>query len=459
MDDLLKHSIFNETDCISEQTMFDYIDKKLSAKECHVVEKHLLHCDLCTDALEGLELLRNRDRIRLINQKILEPQLMRASASIAAKEAKVISFNYKVVLSIAASILLLIGSVFFFKQLNNQHELAEYKSESIQETPPPPPPAPLESEPTSASAPDVKMDDAAGTTNETEAPKAESAVVSKESNGVVLQENKAVLSNLLTKDEKSSTGVDAMRSKSSIRDLALGRGESQNQEVPSPAKSMNDDMADKEMAFEQQEESKPKKKTKQSEEELINKESDYYGKDLPAAPAGAVAPTVAANDNAEKASVKASKKEAKSGLFGGLSKASEKRREVSVKEDVTKSIAYEPKSVATEDVVSAQTLDLLIVDSSQPEYPGGQDSLTKYINDSYKYPENYTTLGLNGKKIYVNFVVDKDGKIKNAKIVKGLHSVLDKEALRIVNNMPKWNPAKRNGVGVEQEMNLPITLK
>ena len=66
MSDSLKHKIFIRTDCVSEQTMFDYIDKKLSAKESHSVEKHLLHCELCSDALEGLELTKTRTRIAAI---------------------------------------------------------------------------------------------------------------------------------------------------------------------------------------------------------------------------------------------------------------------------------------------------------------------------------------------------------------------------------------------------------
>ena len=110
MSDSAKHTIFTETDCISEQTMFDYIDKKLSAKECHIVEKHLLHCELCTDALEGLELVKDRGRIARINQAVQE----RIAAPVEEKKNKIIPFSYKVILSIAAALLLLIGSAYIF---------------------------------------------------------------------------------------------------------------------------------------------------------------------------------------------------------------------------------------------------------------------------------------------------------------------------------------------------------
>ena len=72
MSDSLKHIIFTETDCISEQTMFDYIDNKLSAKERHIVEKHMLDCELCSDAMEGLEIVRDRNRISIINKTVDE---------------------------------------------------------------------------------------------------------------------------------------------------------------------------------------------------------------------------------------------------------------------------------------------------------------------------------------------------------------------------------------------------
>src|ERR1035437_6866664 len=118
MNDSLKHIIFTETDCISEQTMFDYIDKKLSAKENHSVEKHLLSCELCSDALDGLEVLKSRTRISSLNQNISE----RIAAPIVKKETKTISFYYKLAASIAAAIMLLIGGVFFFEQINKKNE-------------------------------------------------------------------------------------------------------------------------------------------------------------------------------------------------------------------------------------------------------------------------------------------------------------------------------------------------
>ena len=50
MNNDLKHTIYNPTDCLSEKMLFDYIDNKLNQKERHIVEKHLLDCEMCSDA-------------------------------------------------------------------------------------------------------------------------------------------------------------------------------------------------------------------------------------------------------------------------------------------------------------------------------------------------------------------------------------------------------------------------
>ena len=101
MSEELKHKIYSATECISEQKMFDYIDNKLNAKEQHLVEKHLLDCDLCSDALEGLTLLKNRKRIATVHQKISERII-----PISKQESKIIFFNFKTITSIAASSLI-----------------------------------------------------------------------------------------------------------------------------------------------------------------------------------------------------------------------------------------------------------------------------------------------------------------------------------------------------------------
>jgi len=96
-----------------------------------------------------------------------------------------------------------------------------------------------------------------------------------------------------------------------------------------------------------------------------------------------------------------------------------------------------------------------------PGFPGGDQKLMEYLQKNIKYPMIAKENGIQGR-IYVTFVVDKDGKIKDSKILRGgLGGGLEEEALRVVRSMPDWKPGKQNGRAVQVQYNLPIifTLK
>jgi TonB family protein len=95
-----------------------------------------------------------------------------------------------------------------------------------------------------------------------------------------------------------------------------------------------------------------------------------------------------------------------------------------------------------------------------PEFKGGVDSLTSFISRNLKYPVWEREHKIEGK-VFVNFVVDKNGKIKNPKIihtVKGSKN-LDIEVIRVIQSMPDWIPGQHNGKKVDVEFNLPINFK
>ena len=92
-----------------------------------------------------------------------------------------------------------------------------------------------------------------------------------------------------------------------------------------------------------------------------------------------------------------------------------------------------------------------------PEFPGGETALRKYLSNSVKYPRIATENGVQGK-VYVNFVVDKNGGISNVKVVRGVDSALDNEAVRVIKAMPKWIPGKQNGETVRVSYTVPINF-
>ena len=92
-----------------------------------------------------------------------------------------------------------------------------------------------------------------------------------------------------------------------------------------------------------------------------------------------------------------------------------------------------------------------------PEFPGGEIALRKFIANAIKYPVIAQENGIQGK-VYVNFVVDKDGSVINAKIARGVDPSLDKEALRVVNSLPKWKPGMQRGKAVKVSYTVPISF-
>lgn len=92
----------------------------------------------------------------------------------------------------------------------------------------------------------------------------------------------------------------------------------------------------------------------------------------------------------------------------------------------------------------------------QPEFPEGEEALWKWIQDNIVYPKD---VEIEGRcRVVVQFTVTKDGEIKDAKVVRGRHPDLDKEALRIVNAMPKWKPGKSRDEPIDVVYILPISF-
>ena len=93
-----------------------------------------------------------------------------------------------------------------------------------------------------------------------------------------------------------------------------------------------------------------------------------------------------------------------------------------------------------------------------PQYPGGQIAMMKYIMENMKYPEQAMKEGIQGR-VAVRFIVEKDGSISNVRPIHSVHTLLDKEAVRVVKSMPKWSPGKQNGKPVRVQLIVPIMFK
>ena len=94
----------------------------------------------------------------------------------------------------------------------------------------------------------------------------------------------------------------------------------------------------------------------------------------------------------------------------------------------------------------------------QPEFPGGQVAMAKWLGETIRYPAEAAKKGVEGR-VVVRFVIGSDGTVGDAKVVHGVDPLLDQEALRVINAMPKWIPGKQGGKAVAVRYMVPITFR
>ncbi len=109
----------------------------------------------------------------------------------------------------------------------------------------------------------------------------------------------------------------------------------------------------------------------------------------------------------------------------------------------------------TDNPCPTYTEDVFTIVEQMPHFPGGDDSLRAYLRKELKYPLINRDEDIQGT-VYVVFVVAKTGDIKDVKVLRGIGSDFDKEAIRVIKSMPRWTPGKQNGVAVNVQMNMPI---
>ena len=118
----------------------------------------------------------------------------------------------------------------------------------------------------------------------------------------------------------------------------------------------------------------------------------------------------------------------------------------------------EVQEVKTQVIEQEAPKEIFTVVEENPTYPGGDASRVKFLMDNMKYPEEAKELGVQGK-VFVTFVVEVDGSITDVRVLRGIGSGCDDEAIRVVKSMPKWIPGKQRGVPVRVQFNLPINFK
>lgn len=118
-------------------------------------------------------------------------------------------------------------------------------------------------------------------------------------------------------------------------------------------------------------------------------------------------------------------------------------------------VKYVPVQVVEEEPEEQTIFEVV---ENMPEFQGGQAALMQYLAKNIKYPTIAQENGTQGRVI-VQFVVNRDGSIVDAKVVRSVDPYLDKEALRVINSMPKWKPGMQRGKPVRVKFTVPVMFR
>lgn len=127
--------------------------------------------------------------------------------------------------------------------------------------------------------------------------------------------------------------------------------------------------------------------------------------------------------------------------------------------EIEKELEIEETETDEDEIIEIEEDDeeFFMVVENMPEFPGGDLGLMKFIQKNVRYPAIAKEYNITGK-VYVSFIVNKQGNVTNVKIVRGVDKNLDAEAVRVVSSLPKYKPGKQRGKAVRVMFTIPINF-
>lgn len=124
-------------------------------------------------------------------------------------------------------------------------------------------------------------------------------------------------------------------------------------------------------------------------------------------------------------------------------------------DEIIEEYVYEAPEIEEEEIVEEE---IFLSVEENPEFPGGPAKLLEYVQKNLKYPMMARESDIQGR-VFVGFVVEKDGSISNVRVLRGIGGGCDEEAVRVVQSLPKFKPGKQRGNPVRVQYTLPIVFK
>lgn len=391
-------NLFTNSGCLTTDALKGYISATLSDVEKNQAQNHLEDCELCSDALEGLQLLTDPDKLDSIVTEINENVQNRHVEIIQTKKLK--SQKRLYYFAAAASILILIGVFSYFRfywQTTNSEIATLTEKAPIEET--------VEINVTSDNLENEEI-------VEEKFNESKSTVVSSNKNEkkeIPIANNDDQLLDEMDRD------IEIAMEKTDLTENQKGIAE---QTIEKVIKAEPTFMAD-------------------------NEEPSLYieGEDAVNSKGMVMDEVVSYEDQ-----------------IVSEMQMSPQSPQLSKKSRQNSSMETSSNNIINPDSLSDSTLTYFSIVENFPEFPGGSEAMLKYLQENVSYPDSAKLLGIQGT-IFVSFVVKKSGKVDNAKVIRGIGGGCDEVALKVVESMPSWIPGKQRGKPVSVKLALPIEFK
>lgn len=386
--------IFSDTECLSLDVMQAYTAHKLGAKERLQVEKHLVECAICSDAIEGFALMSTgstiNKRVDKINSRI-DALTTKADVPLWKKEHLSYAAAIVGILLVCSTLYVSIHSLFISDNLISQE--------------------------TNMIKPDLLMKEEHNKTLE-KSFKEQTEITEKPT----LKKDEAIIEDKEIATMPKITDVEPVKE---AKALAMPSEPQSIQTANIPA-AMN-------IVSEEEEE---------EAEIIIAQSQDQIS-------AGAFSGSNF--QQMESSGSKTSGNNRKAKRNQAVSKAA------SIDNDMESDMIFanDETGIILEE---AEEEEIYSVVEVPPSYTGGEEKLMEYLTTNISYPDKAKEKMIEGI-VYISFIVNEDGSISDVKVLKSLESSCDKEALRVVKNMPNWIPGKMKNTEVPVQYNLPIKFK
>jgi outer membrane biosynthesis protein TonB len=386
-------NLFSQSGCLRLEALELYKEKGLSEADHVAVDEHLLECPMCKEALEGLTMMAEKPGSAFYTNRI-NKRLRRSHAysPLGVRERNTAARFGRLLVPAAASIILLMSIIAYFQFFYpTQQELAILESPEL----------------AGQGMEALEMPDQQQTTASTEVIDEAPAEIPATGQTEDIEE----VASKKTSEEKS--GKPEIAPKSTVGGIA-NQSEQENVKLPPPPENVEP------VIIAEAENSMKPEAFGAAEKDFAIMEMDEEAKE-------AQLPSSREKNRAVKQD---------DDLLGAASKRTNSKSPKMLKEE--------------EDT----TFGLFTVVEHMPEFPGGEDSLTAYIQRNLELPyiEGVNFAGT----AYVSFVVNEDGQVSDVVLQRGIWSVFDQEAVRLIKEMPAWIPGTQRGQPVRVHMVLPI---